>query len=312
MDEEHAVLFMGEASGPPTSRWNNIQPYYLNWGYVVEWSADCNGDGVVDFSQCRDGTLSDFDGDNSPDCCESGAPCVASNYPVQWRTSDGGNGHWYQLVAAPGIGWSSASGYADALGATLASLTTPAENSFVVMAFAGRAARFPWIGLRQAPDAAEPAGGWAWVSGEPLSWANWSPSEPNGDGSFDADQANIWLVDEPDRPLGTWNDWHSGGPDGYVLEWSADCNSDGIVDYGQILQGQLADANADGVPDICQVPTCVDADLFRDFNVNGADLGILLSQWGSNTTLTVADINDDGAVDGADLGLLLSFWGACP
>jgi hypothetical protein len=56
----------------------------------------------------------------------------------------------------------------------------------------------------------------------------------------------------------------------------------------------------------------VAADLFRDFNVNGADLGILLSQWGPNTALTVSDINSDGVVNGADLGILLSFWGACP
>jgi hypothetical protein len=97
-----------------------------------------------------------------------------------------------------------------------------------------------------------------------------------------------------------------------IFEWSADCNSDGVVDYGQILQGQLADTNADGIPDVCQQPTCEDADLFRDFDVNGADLGILLSQWGPNTPLTVSDINGDGVVSGADLGLLLSFWGACP
>ena len=70
--------------------------------------------------------------------------------------------------------------------------------------------------------------------------------------------------------------------------------------------------NADGVPDICQQPTCVEVDLFRDFNVNGADLGILLSQWGPNAQFTVSDINKDGFVNGADLGLLLSFWGACP
>ena len=67
-----------------------------------------------------------------------------------------------------------------------------------------------------------------------------------------------------------------------------------------------------GLTTTCGQPTCVDADLFRDFNVNGADLGILLSQWGPNTALTVSDINKDGFVNGADLGLLLSFWGACP
>jgi hypothetical protein len=59
-------------------------------------------------------------------------------------------------------------------------------------------------------------------------------------------------------------------------------------------------------------PTCIDADLFRDFNVNGADLGILLSQWGAATPQTVSDLNFDGMVDGADLGVLLSFWGPCP
>jgi hypothetical protein len=38
---------------------------------------------------------------------------------------------------------------------------------------------------------------------------------------------------------------------GYVVEWSADCNGDGITDYGQILQGTLPDANGNGVPDAC-------------------------------------------------------------
>ena len=85
-----------------------------------------------------------------------------------------------------------------------------------------------------------------------------------------------------------------------------------IVDYGQILQRQLADTNTDGIPDICQQPICRDADLFRDLNINGADLGVLLSRWEPNTQFTVSDINKDGFANGADLGLLLSFWGSCP
>jgi uncharacterized membrane protein len=72
--------------------------------------------------------------------------------------------------------------------------------------------------------------------------------------------------------------------------------------------GYLADIGEFPVP----TPTCIDADLFRDFNVNGADLGILLSQWGAATPQTVSDLNFDGMVDGADLGVLLSFWGPCP
>ena len=53
-------------------------------------------------------------------------------------------------------------------------------------------------------------------------------------------------------------------------------------------------------------------DLFDDQRVNGADLGVLLSQWGPATQTTVSDINGDGVVNGADLGILLSNWGACP
>ena len=39
---------------------------------------------------------------------------------------------------------------------------------------------------------------------------------------------------------------------GLTLASSADCNSDGIADYGQILTGQLDDDNANGIPDICE------------------------------------------------------------
>jgi hypothetical protein len=97
----------------------------------------------------------------------------------------------------------------------------------------------------------------------------------------------------------------------FAVEWSADCNSDGVVDYGQILAGQLADANTNGIPDICEGPTCRDADLFRNGVINGADLGILLSEWGPAYANTVSDINHDGRVDGSDLGFLLANWGPC-
>lgn len=51
------------------------------------------------------------------------------------------------------------------------------------------------------------------------------------------------------------------------------------------------------------------ADLNNDGVVNGADLGLLLGNWGNSGT---GDINGSGTVDGADLGVLLGNWGACP
>jgi len=47
------------------------------------------------------------------------------------------------------------------------------------------------------------------------------------------------------------------------------------------------------------------ADLNGDGVVNGADLAILLTQWGTNGP---ADINNDGVVNGADLAILLTNW----
>jgi len=41
--------------------------------------------------------------------------------------------------------------------------------------------------------------------------------------------------------------------------------------------------------------------------VDGADLGLLLSLWG--TTDDGADLNNDQFVDGGDLGILLTNWG---
>jgi hypothetical protein len=49
------------------------------------------------------------------------------------------------------------------------------------------------------------------------------------------------------------------------------------------------------------------ADLNGDDIVNGADLGLLLSAWGT----AEQDITGDALTDGTDLGILLASWGAC-
>lgn len=48
-------------------------------------------------------------------------------------------------------------------------------------------------------------------------------------------------------------------------------------------------------------------DLNGDSVVNGADLALMLSAWG--TAEAIGDVNGDGVVDGADLALMLSSWG---
>lgn len=53
----------------------------------------------------------------------------------------------------------------------------------------------------------------------------------------------------------------------------------------------------------CEIPGDLNGDCF----VDGADLGIFLSLWG--TSNPAADLDGSGLVDGADLGIFLSLWG---
>ncbi|MCH2153250.1 MAG: hypothetical protein MK089_07915, partial [Phycisphaerales bacterium] len=224
--------------------------------YVVEWSADCNGDGLVDYGQILDGSLSDDDGNGVPDCCDD-TSCLPA---VQWKVEDGGNGHWYQLMTqSGGMTWSDADTLADTSGGHLATLTSEEENTFVTDAIDNSGSVQPWIGLYQDTDAddySEPFGGWRWVNGETYDWTNWDVSEPSDGGGIGEDETNIWLSGSG-RTRGTWNDYRLNYGDGYVIEWSADCNGDGLVDYGQILDGSLSDDDGNGVPDCCDDTSCL-------------------------------------------------------
>lgn len=62
-------------------------------------------------------------------------------------------------------------------------------------------------------------------------------------------------------------------------------------------------------PVLC--PDCP-GDLDCSGTVDGADIGIMLSDWGPLPQSIRSDANGDGIVDGADLGLLLVGWGPCP
>jgi len=118
----------------------------------------------------------------------------------------------------------------------------------------------------------------------------------------------------PDENGCTWGDYPADSGDIYyfIIEWSADCNNDGIVDYGQILTGQLADTNANGIPDTCEVDPCP-GDVTNNGVVNGTDLAAILAAWGSDGSNKFnCDIDNDGVVGGSDLAFVLVGWGACP
>ena len=262
------------------------------------------------------------------------ASAAQAQQAVQWKVSDAGNGHWYQLTVAGPISWHTAKVATESRGGHLATLTSDPEKRFVqsvvsaTPGFGESAVRRwgPWLGGKQdrsGSDYSEPRGGWRWVTGEPWSYAAWPSYQPdNWCAETQAEEDFLTFAGYFLQSDGAWNDLPANGCDNdpvnsYVIEWSADCNNDGIVDYGQILQGQFADANTDGIPDTCQcgtipsLPTCCPGDLDHDGEVGGADIGLLLSNWGPCDSACLYDLNNDDKVNGGDLGLLLSGWGPC-
>ncbi len=307
--------------------WNDTSPVSEYGSSIIEWSADCNGDGIVDYGQCRDGSLADYNGNNVPDCCEAGIPCTVGNYPVQWRTEDGGNGHWYLAKRWEGTkSWESAKVSVEQLGGYLACITSAAENAWI---FQHCDLAQPGCGLSQegwhlggfqdlgAPDYSEPAGGWRWISGEPWVYTAWLTNVPGGDRPNNFGPGGEQYLKMSELPYAPWWDDVGIGSSqqfmcGAIIEWSADCNGDGIVDYGQILDATFEDAHQNGVPDICEIDPCP-GDVNESGVVNAVDISMILSSWGTNGgKFPRTDTNQDGIVDAQDLAVVLGGWGNCP
>jgi hypothetical protein len=236
--------------------------------------------------------------------------CLAQD-AVQWRVQDGGNGHWYQLVERfyQMYNWNDTRILASNAGGDLACFESSSEWLFIRSKCTGLRAYLSG-GVRNAGTTSE----WRWISGPAVSYFAWNPGAPNNGTS-----QNLVLV--VGRGFGNpkvtdgWDDWQVVDfSDGYIIEWSADCNADGIVDYGQIRAGELDDADADNIPDCCESGTACDCvgDIDRSGAVNGVDLSIILNAWGvGGGKYPEADVNGDGAVDAIDLSFVLNAWGPC-
>lgn len=81
----------------------------------------------------------------------------------------------------------------------------------------------------------------------------------------------------------------------------------GYIDDLRIYSGALTAAEVSRLADFCP------GDIDENTLVDGVDLAIVLSRWGTNPKdYPRADTNGDGTVDGADLAQVLGTWGACP
>lgn len=158
----------------------------------------------------------------------------AEALPIQWA----GNGHYYDLVALAAA-WPAADAAASAstfLGQQghLATLTSSAEDAWVFAnvvqpAYGPSEVAGPWLGGFQAAGASEPSAGWAWVTGEPWSYAGWHAGQPDdGAGGPPEGALQVWS-----NLNGGWNDAAGSRQLFYVVEYENSSNS--VPEPGTLL-----------------------------------------------------------------------------
>jgi hypothetical protein len=302
---------------------------------------------------CREGgsTTPEFDCDQNGigDWCEvvgSRFEAAPGTDAVRWAVSAGGNDHWYWYSPDSAASWSAALDRCEAMGASLVTVEDFDEMMFLsANQHAPGTPAYWWSGAVQAAGAAEPWGSREpseiyWAAGEPNNGGSAGQNQIEGFGTFlgSCDTCTPGIIDSRDGSKRFICEWGFGliadcnrndRPDScdILADPQLDCDGNGRIDLCDIERGDVADCDTNGVPDLCDIANggqdvdgdgvldlcdCA-ADLFVDGSVNGADLGILLSQWGPVARGgAVADLNRDGFVNGADLGVLLSRWGPCP
>ncbi len=103
------------------------------------------------------------------------------------------NGHSYKEFVVPGHNWHNAVAEAETLGGYLACISDAAENDWLTANFPPRGgAQDAFLGGTDENQ----EGVWEWITGEPWTYTNWSPGEPNN-GGWDEDYLE-WG--------GSWND----------------------------------------------------------------------------------------------------------
>ncbi|MFZ4723653.1 MAG: C-type lectin domain-containing protein, partial [Phycisphaerales bacterium] len=157
----------------------------------------------------------------------SGSGALAQS-AVEWKVSEGGNGHWYAINRESQC-WSALQELGSLRGAHLASLVSREEAVFVGSLVRTAGIQVSYVGGSRMA-ASDMYSGWTWITGEPFvpGVVLWMGGNP---GCCAPDE--YWLCVNEEGRIGDVQECGFVIGGGGVIEWSADCNGDGIVDYGQ-------------------------------------------------------------------------------
>jgi hypothetical protein len=111
-------------------------------------------------------------------------------------------GHFYYLVG-PAY-WTNAQAQATNIGGYLAAINDAAENAWILETFGnyGGAPRTLMIGFTDESQ----EGQWRWSNGEPATYVNWAPGEPNNGQSIFSFENVAVMYGTGDPRAGLWND----------------------------------------------------------------------------------------------------------
>ena len=146
--------------------------------------------------------------------------------PIQW-CGDESNSHWYEVVRLQerdlqDMTWEAARDYASGLThgdlqGHLVTITSEAENTFIVGSLLEERDSWIWLGGYQTPEGEnEPDENWHWVTGEAWSYTNWDWDEPNDYLDVEESCLMMWGY-EGDIDPGTWNDTTANPPKSILI-----------------------------------------------------------------------------------------------
>ena len=218
---------------------------------VASEMPDCNHNGIpdpADLANCDGSTgCGDCNGNGILDECEL--------LTAQGWILNPANGHSYRLTSAMGS-WASAEAEAQADGGHLVAISDQAEQDWLVSMWPLKTDPNLWIGLHLVNSE------WEWSSWEPVSYTNWLPNEPNGDGG-------VAEMNHYKGFPGQWNDEHTSNEYGIIERmgpFAFDCNGNGVPDE---CDGFVCDDGNPCTIDECIGVTCV----FTPATVCGPDDG---------------------------------------
>jgi hypothetical protein len=268
--------------------------------------ADCDGNGVTDFSEltgrdcnanfrhdCADAAfmiVEDCNGNSYGDSCEAQLN-VSLQSPVLSPFGAGADAVWEIPNAAPALNSPTLSIRAlGDLGEALETATLFLEG----------------VNLGPVLESAENCALTEWQT-RTISAASFNAARV-GDGAVRFRLATSASVDAAVCPTGSRVEFKIS----YVAATSSDCNANGLLDSCEIAKGYAVDGNNNGVLDECE-QGLVDcrADLNGDGAVDASDLATMLEAWGQSKGKQPADLDGDGFVGSFDLSELLNSWGAC-